>query len=88
MVLNDIHHDRRSAHHEDLVVECIRRKNAIYERGPSEACLSAKESCYDRTLGKSLQVRGFEIQICEISIGSKVLNLMTALGRAKSERVV
>jgi len=39
-------------------------------------------------IGGSLQARDFDIQVCEISIGSKVLNRMTGLGRAQYECIL
>jgi hypothetical protein len=50
--------------------------------------IEAQIGRWKEVIGGSLQARDFDNQICEVSIGSKVLNRMTELGRAKSERVV
>jgi len=49
--------------------------------------IEAQIGRWKAVIGGSLQARNFDNQICEVSIGSKVLNRMTGLGRAKYERV-
>ncbi len=50
--------------------------------------IEAQIGRWKEVIGGSLQARDFDNQVCEVSIGSKVLNRMTELGRAKYERVV
>ncbi len=50
--------------------------------------IEAQIGRWKKAIGGGLQARAFENQICEVSIGSKVLNRMTELGRAKYERVI
>ncbi|MEO9780028.1 transposase, partial [Sedimentitalea sp.] len=50
--------------------------------------IEAQIGRWKEVIGESLQARDFDNQVCEISIGTKVLNRMTELGRAKYERVV
>ena len=50
--------------------------------------IEAQMRRWKAVIGGSLQARNFDIQVCEISIGSKVLNCMTGLGRAQYERIL